>query len=713
MARGTGKRWHDGTSADRTDDAQESSSSALANTSTKASTNALADASTKTATGAGTTTDTRTQGRPWQDPAPLPPQAARAFAARQLLAELQRGPASTRSDGLAAQLTSTSVDLLHWWCASSIAQARPENFNIAQRDALLQLVLMHERHDDAPLHGDVCLAPGAGLRWLAQAVLIWQWANHAAARGRDALDSRFDDRIAVSTDDNDDDPALLQHLCDSILRHARLFLPPLMRVPFQWWVAARTRRFGPAGTRASAHRKTTLRLRTASGLDLRFVDVAHDDAPVLHALTPAHAMRLGVIKLPMLEPPADGRAPPLRARIAGASGARPRLRRGDAALLDRGLACLHEREAAFVALDPARRPRMRVLCDTRAQARAARRHLRLRGVDVAEIACSPRDASAQHARIAIACADVHAADAQTCVLVRLRTHAPADSAPELRALCLPLLWPEPAFASLRAANRERAVAGRTPTDLIDVLSVIDHPRMHEHYLPLFRYGSAAWRRDSRPIAATGDALRVDLREDAAAFDFGVPPPCVDLAPFDDGERLGDVARLYLRRSASLPSRKSIYPRLGWEAQDGGLRCALVEMAEADPWIERHCLLDPRLHADRHRDLLLALGCDARGLIHAVAATRHRIYLIELQPYGASAPRASTPAERALRRWCRHVNALPADARDHRQWRWVRLPAPLFWSSKRAGTALSALLAALGDTRTLLPRPQRAPSPTCD
>lgn len=653
-----------------------------------------------------------------------------AFAAHQLLAALHRGPSHATASRHAHGLTATSIDLLHWWCATGVARARRENFNAAQREALLQLVLMHESPGAAapgdesgaathPLRGRVRLVPGAGLRWLAQALLVWQWANHATARGLDRRDPRFDDRIVVGADGHDDD-ALLQRLCDSILRHARLFLPPLMRVPFQLWVASRAGHGNATVDRASSGPVGALRLRNAAGLDIVIDDRTEDDridgrARALYALSPARAMRLGVVKLPMFEPSIAAGSAPLRPPPIRRAGARPRLRRSDAALLARGLACLAERETAFLALDPARAPRMRVICDTPNQARAACAWLRAHGIAPAamRLASAPGLGAADDVRIVV---EVDApsvrADARTCVLVRLRTHLPSDPDRACRMLCAPLLWPEPEYAPLRAASRERAVAGGTPTDLIDVLSVIDHPRLQSQGQALSAWGSAARRRDTRPIAATGDLMRVELRADAAAFDLIVPPPCIDLAPFDPGERLSDVETQRVRRSASLACRKSIYPRLGWDPQDGGLRRALVEMAESDALIELHCLLDPRQHADRHRDLLLALDCDARGLIHAVAATRHDVYLIELQPSGALAPRASTPAERALRRWCGHVNASPPEARSHRRWRWVRLPAPLFWSRKRAGTDLSALLAALGETRPLLPRAVRAQSQPC-
>ena len=676
-------------------------------------------------------------------PPPAASQLALAFAARQLLGELQRGPAQARARPMARQLTATTLDLLHWWFAMPVCRARHENFNPVQRDALLHCVIAHELLGDAhaslllqthaPAGGIAIriartapyalhLAPGVGHRWIAQALMVWQWANNATTRSAARCDDRFDDRIRFVRDDAE--PAALHaRACDSILRHARLFLPPLLRLPFQWWASAQRRADDRYSADPGKRGACALQVRTSAGLEV----VLHDTPPFamngpecLFERSASRAMRLGAIKLPMLEP-LPGRIPPLRRVAQARTGARPRLQRADAALLDRGLTCMTERDAPFAALEPLRRPCMLVVCDTQQQAHAARAHLRTRGV--ARDAIVAGDHATTHAlspstRCLVLSLDAAPAvrlpvHARVCVLVRLRTQAPTTGTvdAETRALCQPLLWPEQDYAPSRASGRERAAAGRLPANLIDVLSVVDHPHAVSHYDALLRHGACARRRDMHPLQATGDLMRVGLRADAAAFDIPVPPPCIDLAPFDPGERLSDVGTLLMHRQTSLPCRKSIYPRLGWDAQDGGLRRALLEMAEADPAIERHCLLDPRAHADRHRDILLALGCDARGLVHAVAATREWMFLIELQPSGTTAPRPATPAERALRRWCGHVNALPADARSHRRWCWVRLPAPLFWTHKRARRPLVELLTALAETRMLLPR-QSPAAPPC-
>ena len=206
----------------------------------------------------------------------------------------------------------------------------------------------------------------------------------------------------------------------------------------------------------------------------------------------------------------------------------------------------------------------------------------------------------------------------------------------------------------------------------------------------------------RPV---GDVVVAMACIDAARFEIALPPTCADIAALDTPERLTELPQRLLRASRALPVRKSIYPLAGWHEDDNGLRRGFIEAAEHDPRIESHCLLDPRRHASRHRDTLLALGMDGRGRVDALAKTAAHVFLIEFLPGCPSDRRGSTSrhdgGERALRLWRRRTNTLPPEQRDHRLWRRVRLQAPLFWSCKRHGVPLSALLEALASTRSLV------------
>lgn len=732
---------------------------------------------------------------PLSDPHASRLQAELGYRAKRLLAELESDGADAT---LASRLTPTSVALLRWWFASTVTRTREDNFHPGQREAILHVVLAHEivgecdpdrlmqhagrpRADSVPasgaaIHpraaGDMRLTlrstPGFGDRWVLQALLIWQWANHVSSRATGMEDPRFSDRFAVLVpvarwpaweDALLGTPAVAGLRCvgdASVLRRMRLFLPPALRAPYRFWLmmqacagdALRVQADDSGGIAATlvAGRGPRLSnglpapafsgagavpLRAPASLRVSWLDHApsHSSDDTRHGtciadFDPARAIRYGVAKLPALScaPARLGLRPSDSTHAGARGGARPMLRRDHAAQLRLGLRMLDHRATAFASLADARTPRMRVLCETPALARAARSRLRALGIADCDISCDPQPPqqprpgtrSARHARIRIALLSAaRYPDPRACVLVVLRSRAPdADEVAPADALCSPALWPEPELARLRAGNRERAAFGQPPDNLLDVLAVIEHRDALSLYAPWLRRGLAV--RDPRPhetVPPVGDAVATTLREDADRFEIALPPLCADIAAMDSPERLSDVPRQLLRISRSLPVRKSIHPRAGWHEDDNGLRRGFIEAAELDPRIDSHCLLDPRRQASRHRDTLLALGMDGRGRVDALVRTATHVFLVEFMPDRPAgiAPRHDG-GERALRLWRRRTNTLPAELRDQRLWRQVTLQAPLFWSCKRHGVPLSALLEALASTRSLVAPAAGPPMP---
>lgn len=716
-----------------------------------------------------------------------PLHAALDYRARRLCAALDARADTGADAALLARLGPASAGLLRWWCSHATCRMRVDNFNAVQRQALLHVLLAHEvlRSDDpgllfrracdpSTLGNETCiadaahhclrLAPGSGLRWVLQALLVWRWANAFDATLAQAdTDTRPTLRLRVIAAT----PDLRRHLhaailgtdCDgpgagddaprgiegsSLLRHARLFLPPALRAPFRAWLLAQAR--GAGGLRivdghdaAPQAPRTLWRLIEERASEARTMEARAigDDAHVPDDTHPpprlridlqwstetgahaggdaalvdvplAQAIRRGACKLPALES-VDTAGLPLPVKPPRRPGLRPRLSRAHRRLLAVGLAALRQREAAFAALDAARRPHLLVLCATPLLMRATRRWLIDAGLDDDAIAFADEaraDGPSATTRARIAGPQASLCDARICVVAILRSHrddATQRAAGFAAVAGAPLLWPEPDFVDLRSDNVERAALRRPPRHLIDVLSIVDDPRCRD------AHASLPHLVDTSAVPATDDLFAASLREDAAAFDITVPAPCDEAAgmPADMGldgrpERLSDLPRRILRGRHALPVAKSVYAHAPCSALDSGLRRALLECAEADPAIDSHCLLDPRRHGIRFREAWLAhapraSASDPRGWPDALVRTADRIYLVELQPFCPTGPQPPGPAERALLRWLRQLDARPPDQRGHRRWCRAAVPAPLFWSWKRSGGALSALLSMLADT----------------
>ncbi len=701
-----------------------------------------------------------------------PLHAALDYCARKLLAELERGPAVLSDPTLAHRLTPTTAELLRWWFAVEYCNTRVANFHAGQRQAILHTVLAHElfQTDDPewlyrlacdPVHTraeapSACgcptryagyvlrMAPGSGLRWVAQALLIWQWANHLAAQASGLDDPRFSSHFVLSAAKAEvrvrlqdalfgttDDQGVRDATRSSPSRHAPLFLPPSLRASFGDWLAQQTRctdreRALCIVDVASESTAGSPSITLVAGVGTRMLGGAthaHDDpAPSRHAsllwidLAPLQtslafskgstpiaefplqrAIGDGAVKLPMLEPTQHLRTPPLRAVPPKRKGLRPQLSRTHRSLLGIGLETLSRRDAGFVALDSARRPKLLVLCDAPHVIRGVRHALTTSGLD--------KSAVAAHVIIGALSEQVTVTDARICVIVVLRTGIGTRKSIELLAPAFPLLWPETDFTVMRSENRERAVLGRAPAHLIDVLSVVEHPQFHAEYDALLRAGLAARGGNPHATDAVGDLIVTGLRADADAFEIALPSLCDGQT--DCAERLSDLPRRFLRARQSMPVRKSVYTHAGWSAHDNGLRRAFLECAECDPGVESHCLLDQRRHAVHIRDSLLAQGISPLCFPDALVRTADAVYLVDFLPSCPAQPLPAGPPERAFTRWCARTNALPAEQRAYRRWHRVQLQAPLFWSWKRNEGMLSALLAALAGTAPLVRRSRAA------
>lgn len=678
----------------------------------------------------------RTPGGP---PAPQPDRApplhaALEYRARRLCAALD--DAQARDAALAAFPPATA-SLLRWWCAGAVCRARVDNFNRVQQRAILHALLAHDLlggDDPALLYRRACdpdattapplqahyrlrLAPGSGLRWVLQALLVWCWAGGGRDRIRlrlqaagPALQRRLRAAILGNAGDRDARPDPDR---SSLLRHARLFLPPALRAPFRDWLASSAAAalaptqagetlpgpFRLLAETADGRRRLQIDLLIATGADVPAADETLLDLP------PARAIRLGACKLPVLEAVAPTGAG-LRARPPARTGLRPRLSRMHQRLLAAALAALTLRERAFAALDPARRPRLRVLCASPQSLRAARRWLIAAGLDPQrEIATHTGAPVADAVRVVLddmaldgtrpddGTSDPSAiADPRVCVVAVLRSHRgdPATHVHRIAAAGAALLWPEPEFAELRAENAERAARGQPPRHRIDALSIFDDPACHDDYARLPHA-----RGDGDIAAIADDLFLAAAREDATDVDLPLPgygPPAADdvLAVAS----LGALPQRVLRRRQALAVRRSIHDHADCGAHDSGLRRAFLACAEADPAIECHGLPDPRRHLAPGREALLARCADGRGWPDALVRTARHLYLVEFLPSEPLHSAAPGAAERALLAWLRAANAGAAQQAGARTWRRVALPVPSFWSWKRSGAALSALLEAL-------------------
>ena len=111
-----------------------------------------------------------------------------------------------------------------------------------------------------------------------------------------------------------------------------------------------------------------------------------------------------------------------------------------------------------------------------------------------------------------------------CVIVPLRSSKAPILLEQIIGRGLRLMWREPEYQSIKEEDRRRVLKQHSqPKTYIDMLSIIEHPAFIQFYDELFSQGLAIEDTgESGGSGATGDLIRVSLREGYEAFDFEWP-----------------------------------------------------------------------------------------------------------------------------------------------------------------------------------------------
>ena len=249
----------------------------------------------------------------------------------------------------------------------------------------------------------------------------------------------------------------------------------------------------------------------------------------------------------------------------------PVMSEGQRLMVSAGLAKLRILERDFAMLDANKHPKMMIVCENTSVAPLVEEFLKTQGlddddilrVDSVEKGALRKDEWAglrerlfdmdAHARPRVVISVLMLREGfdvnNVCVIVPLRSAGARILLEQLVGRGLRLMWRGGEFEEQKRENRELIKKGLEPNSLIDVLSIVEHPRFSEFYEQLKRDGyEFAEARDDTPGArSTGDLVVSGLREGFEQFDFAVPfilreqeeeiaaaeIDVMTLAPFDD------------------------------------------------------------------------------------------------------------------------------------------------------------------------------------
>lgn len=258
------------------------------------------------------------------------------------------------------------------------------------------------------------------------------------------------------------------------------------------------------------------------------------------------AMRAGLVKSLVLDRRKEIGALPLDFKAERDEDGNPALSEGQRVMLRAGLKKLRKLEADFAPIDPTRHPKMLVVCeDTTVSPLVAAFLQEQEGLQEDEVMTidsgkkaelGEKDWAQVHQRLFSV--DQHATPRvivsvlmlregfdvnNICVIVPLRSSQAQILLEQTIGRGLRLMWRDAEYTSLKEENRQRINAGQEPANLIDVLSIVEHPAFQSFYDDLLQEGLAGTTGEGMDnTSSTGDVVAAELREGYAAFDFGIP-----------------------------------------------------------------------------------------------------------------------------------------------------------------------------------------------
>lgn len=261
------------------------------------------------------------------------------------------------------------------------------------------------------------------------------------------------------------------------------------------------------------------------------------------------AMKSGLVKSLVLDKRRELGAMPLEALDfkAERDGDEIELSEGQRVMLRAGLHKLRLLEKDFAKIDPARHPKMLVVCeDTKVTPKVAE-FLIQEGLGEDEVMSIDSGKKAELSekewlpvRERLFNVDSHATPRvivsvlmlregfdvnNICVIVPLRSSEAPILLEQVIGRGLRLMWRGHDYETIKQENRERIAKGEEPNSLIDVLSIIEHPAFSRFYDELMQEGLVVSAEDTETSATTsavGDLVNVGLREGYERYDFAIP-----------------------------------------------------------------------------------------------------------------------------------------------------------------------------------------------
>ena len=135
-------------------------------------------------------------------------------------------------------------------------------------------------------------------------------------------------------------------------------------------------------------------------------------------------------------------------------------------------------------------------------------------------------------------------------------------------------------------------------------------------------------------------------------------------------RVSEVEDLMIRSSACVVVKKSIFEKLPFPTNGGGLEKDFMIWADADSQIQSFIKLHEYKHGFLRRPYLRADGIPAQYSPDFLVRTKSRVYVVETKSQTGLTEENVRRKQRSAVAWCEQINALAPEQRENHTWHYV-------------------------------------------
>ncbi|WP_047154613.1 DEAD/DEAH box helicase family protein [Aneurinibacillus tyrosinisolvens] len=639
-------------------------------------------------------------------------------------------------------VTPVTRDLLQYWFSDVFCDMRPFNFHPGQKQAILNMIYIHEVWQQAKYqYPKYCMkmATGTGKTWVIAALLIWQYLNAEEDKPTERYSKHFllavpglimyerllDSYLGKEMEDN-----IRNFATSDFKKFEALFVPPAYKAVLFNFLQTSVVSKEEIGRKVTGDEMVAI--TNGNYLSRRELDflaklselvVFSMEAEWQTSLNKTHivvsfdlksAIRQGVVKTIVLNCPRELAVEDQDYKAVHDGRKAIALSEGQKLLLRAGLQKLRILEREFGKFTKGHKglegkyPKMLVICEDTTVSPLVTEfltaHERLSEEDVIQIdsgwkgkvsekewkEIKQRLFNVDHCEkpkvIVSALMLREGFDVNNiCVIVPLRSSEAPILLEQIAGRGLRLMWREPEFLESKAENRIRVLEKQQePNNYLDILSIVEHPAFLQSYEDAMQEGLVGETEavPNHRESIVGDMIHTGLKDNYQDYDLFWPVIAREqeekLQVIVTKQFFSEVSELRMRKNFALNLVKTIYKKLPYPSNKGEFEKFFMLFCDRDSKVDAFVKINEYYHSFASITYVRTDGMLASYCPDFMVKMGGELFVVETKAQKELEEANVKQKQYSALEWIARVNQLRSENRMDCEWSYVLLGEAAFY-----------------------------------